>query len=234
MVIGGLPNQWFGGDAAQPWQTPSRPRSRVGAATRVEHSYSFFNAASPCRSQAARMGIDPGGRHGHDARRAATHEIQIRTSNISARATGPAGDRVSPIAPGVRPGRGPWRRLASKDRTNKRDTARSWQARRGLMCIDFRSRSRAAYPGSLQYINWRSAGLSQARDYGSAAGARRPVGTRAAAPRCFARCARESATRRCPARPRRCVGRVHHLGWGVLDPLDRYRLAQKARQGLSW
>ena len=122
----------------------------------------------------------------------------------------------------------------SKDRFNNADTAKIL-ARRGIvvLSIDFRMPPEAPYPGSMQDINlgirWLKA---HARDYGSAPERVGAYGTSSGGHQVLLAALRPNDARyralTLASGPTIDASLAFVIsGWGVLDPLDRYHLAQK-------
>ncbi|MEJ0068100.1 MAG: alpha/beta hydrolase [Pseudomonadota bacterium] len=122
----------------------------------------------------------------------------------------------------------------SKDRFNNADTAKIL-AKRGIvvLSIDFRMPPEAPYPGSLQDINlgirWLKA---HARDYGSSPERVGAYGTSSGGHQVLLAALRPNDPRyraltlaNAPAVDASLAFAIS--GWGVLDPLARYHLAQK-------
>ena len=122
----------------------------------------------------------------------------------------------------------------SKDRLNNADTA-TILAKAGIvvLSIDFRMPPKAPYPASLQDINlgirWLKA---HAREYGSAPERVGAYGTSSGGHQVLLAALRPNDARY-RALPLASAPTIDAKlafvvsGWGVLDPLDRYRLAQK-------
>ena len=162
---------------------------------------------------------------------APTFEIQIQDveyqRGLMATIYRPIG--TGPFAALVEVHGGAW---TSKDRTNNADTAKVL-AEHGLvvMCIEFRMPPQAAYPGSLQDINLAIRWLkAHARDYASAPERVGLYGTSSGGHQVLLAAMRPDDARYAalpgPARVDATVA-FTISGWGVLAPLDRYRLAKK-------
>jgi acetyl esterase/lipase len=162
---------------------------------------------------------------------APTYEIQIQDvayqRGLMATLYRPIG--TGPFAALVEVHGGAW---TSKDRTNNADTAKIL-AKHGVvvLCIDFRMPPVAAYPGSLQDINLAIRWLkAHARDYGSGPERVGLYGTSSGGHQVLLAAMRPDDARYAalpgPAGVDASVA-FTISGWGVLDPLDRYRLAQK-------
>ena len=121
----------------------------------------------------------------------------------------------------------------SKDRFNNADTAKTF-AKRGIvvLSIDFRMPPEAAYPGSLQDINLGIRWLKQqAHRYNSRPDWVGAYGTSSGGHQVLLAAMRPHDPRygalELPGDPQDATLAFVISGWGVIDPLARYHLAQK-------
>lgn len=138
---------------------------------------------------------------------------------------------AGPFAAVVEVHGGAW---TSRDRFNNKDTATA-MAKAGIvvMSIDFRMPPEAAYPGSLQDINLAIRWLKvHAREFGSAPERVGAYGTSSGGHQVLLAAMRPSDPRysatALPGAPGVDASLAFVIsGWGVLDPVDRYKLAQR-------